>query len=237
MRRRDLLVAAGLLTGFGGARARAEQTIPDGYDLVWSDEFKAFSLRKNGLGTWACPGIWYSKDPRGVVGYSGWDWFVNPLYALWPHDYRGQVVHTAEGLRIRAEAPSSRMAALLPKVKGKTPWLCGQVNSFYAVRISPPFYFEASAKMPPGVGQPWTGIWLVGDSHHHAALGPEGTPGKEYEIDVHESFGDSDYLHSTIHWNTSPVTADYPHQGVVYTKVNDLATDFNVWGCHVTTER
>jgi hypothetical protein len=231
-----LLAAAGILALTGPAIG-----VPDGYRLVWSDRLTWLSLRTGGptsdgqilgSGTWAAPGAWYSIDPRGVAGY-GYDWFVDPTYAGWPAGYQGQFAITDEGLRIRAEAPPLGMKALLPTVRGVTPWISGQVNSYYAVRITPPFYFEARAKMPAGVGRPFPAIWLVTGAHHRST-----DTGKEYEIDVHEGFGDSDRLHSTIHWSTSPIKRDYPAKTVVDMPSGiDLSTTFNTWGCHVTEER
>ena len=222
-------------------------TVPLGYRLVWSDEFKTLSLRTggwtyNGLasgsGIWSAPGASYTSDPRGVEGY-GYDWFINPSYDHWPVGYpvQGQFAITNEGLRIRAEAPWASMTAILPKIAqhgGITPWMSGQINSFHAVRIKPPFYFEARAKMPIGIGRPFPAIWLVTGAHRPYP----NDHGKEYEIDVHEGFGDNTRLHSAIHWNTSPVTHDFPSRGVVDMPAGvDLSAGFNTWGCKVTKDQ
>lgn len=225
-RRRDILcgMMAGLL-------ARPASAVPAKYMQVWSDEFTNLSLRKSGSGTWSSPGAWYSTDSRGVEGY-GYDWFVDPFSNRWPEGYHGQITKVDDGVRIRAEVASPQLAQLLPSVKGAVPWLSGQINSFYAVRIKPPFYFEAKAKMPVSVGNPWPAIWLMtGAKNNHIGIG------QEYEIDVHEGFGDSNKLHSAIHWNPSSTGKDYKSQSVVEMPVDDLSADFNTWGCHVTRQR
>jgi hypothetical protein len=135
------------------------------------------------------------------------------------------------------------MASLLPSVttfkwrhqnndqwiglSDRAPWLSGQISSYYAVRISPPLYFEARAKMPVGIGRPFPAIWMI-------TGGPPNNPGKQnYEIDVHEGFGDSNQLHSTIHVDqqTKFIPVVNKPSGV------ELSQDFNTWGCHVTKER
>ena len=226
-----------------GVRAAERGTIPSGYKRVWSDEFTSLSLRtggptydglESGSGTWSAPGAFYSSDARGVAGY-GYDWFVDPFYDHWPAGYstHGQFKITPEGLRIRAERPSSAMAAMLPAITregGGAPWISGQVSSFHAVRIKPPFYFEARAKMPPGMGRPWPAIWLLTGAHRY----PDDS-GKEYEIDLHEGFGDDDRLHSAIHWNPSADKPDYPSREVANLPSGViLSGGFNTWACEVT---
>jgi hypothetical protein len=223
--------------------------IPAGYHEIWSDEFKSLSLRTggptyngltNGTGTWATPGAWWSSDPRGIAG-DGYEWMVNPTYYGWPPGYPklGQFAITDDGLRLRVEQPSAAMAALLPKLHRMgavvTPWITGQINSFFAVRIKPPFYFEARAKMPLGVGRPWPAIWLVTGAHKPYPA----DHGKEYEIDIHEGFGDSVNLHMTVHWNPNAYTHTFPSHDVakgVPTGL-ELSADFNTWGCYVTKEK
>ena len=226
-----------------GIQAAEGDTIPSGYKRVWSDEFTSLSLRtggptydglETGSGTWSAPGAFYSSDPRGVAGY-GFDWFVDPFYDRWPAGYpaQGQFKITHEGLRIRAERPSSAMAAILPAIAregGGTPWISGQVTSFHAVRIKPPFYFEARAKMPVGIGRPWPAIWLLTGAHRHP-----GDSGKEYEIDLHEGFGDDDRLHSAIHWNPRADKPEYPSSEVANMPSGViLSGGFNTWACKVT---
>ena len=154
-----------------------------------------FDGLERGSGTWSAPGAWWSRDPRGVAGYGGYDWFTDPSYYGWPSGYHGQFAITPDGLRIRAEAPT-HVSALLPTVNGKgqagsskgvAPWLAGQVTSFHAVRIKPPFYFEARAKMPVGSGRPFSAIWLDAQARHSVH-------GMNYEVDVQEDFGDSGRL-------------------------------------------
>jgi hypothetical protein len=220
---------------------------PAGYKLVWSDEFTTLSLRTggwtyaglaSGSGTWSAPGAYYESDPRGIEGY-GFDWFINPTYDRWPAAYptHGQFAITSEGLRIRSEAPWPSMVPILPRLarhRNAVPWMSGQMNSFHAVRIRPPFYFEARAKMPRGVGRPWPAIWLVTGAHRPYP----NDYGREYEIDVHEGFGDSDRLHAAIHWNPSATSHDFPTRGVVDKLAGvDLSAGFNTWGCQVSRDR
>jgi hypothetical protein len=245
-----------------GAVAQAENPNPNptGYEQVWSDDFTKLSLRtggptyfglEQGSGTWSSPGASWSSDPRGLDGDGGYDWYVNPSYYGWPAGYPalGQFAITPDGLRIRSEAPTPQMAAVLPHntrtdvITAKSgkgdptsranfpSWMSGRLASFHAVRITPPFYFEANAKMPKGVGNPFSAIWLLTEKRPWPDSG-----GKSYEIDVHEGFGDSDYLRSTIHIddpfnpkNTRPVVGR--PSGV------DLSAGFNTWGCWVTKDR
>jgi hypothetical protein len=109
-------------------------------------------------GTWSAPVAWAS-DPKGVLGYA-YDWLVNP-FCHWPDVYHGPFAITSEGLRIRSQAPPPDIAAMLPKAYDTIPWLSAQINSWHAVRIAPPFYFECRANMPAGVGRPWPAIWLL----------------------------------------------------------------------------
>jgi hypothetical protein len=228
-------------------------TIPDGYQLVWQDQFTRLSLRKggptfdgleHGTGVWSSPGATYSEDPRGVAGYGGYDWFADPSYYGWPDGYNGEFAITHDGLRIRTEPPIPALASVLPRVVGDAwtgedaerhketvPWLSGQLNSYNSVRIRPPFYFEVKAKMPEAGGHTFSAIWLATEERR------TGHHGINYEVDVQEGFGDSDRLHSTIHWNTSPVTDDFRHENVVDSvKVADLSKDFHVWGALVTRD-
>lgn len=215
--------------------ALAADVIPSEYKLVWSDEFETFSVRAGGRGTWVIPGACYGDDPRGAPA-NGYDWFVNPSYRGWPSGYHGPVALTSEGLRIRSESRPD-IAKTLPKVKGVQPWLSGQVNSIFSVRIKPPFYFEARAKMPMGVGQPFPAIWLITDAHNSCGeLGVARREGEDYEVDVHEGYGDSDHLHSAIAWNHNPARPN-PTKLIANVVVDDLSTGFNTWGCHITTER
>jgi hypothetical protein len=225
--------------------------IPSGYSKIWSDEFSALSLRTGGptwdglaagKGTWAAPGATYSADPRGVAG-NGYDWFIDPSYYGWSKiGYKGPFTSTPDGLRIRAEHASAAIATMLPSVAtfpwarhqlllrqdDRIPWMSGQVSTAYSVRIAPPFYFEARAKMPVGSGRPWPAIWLITGGDR-----PGSETNKSYEIDVHEGFADSDQLHATIHVNTA---------ANIHTVVNqpsgvDLSHDFNTWGCTVTKDK
>jgi hypothetical protein len=244
------------LAGTVGAAAADISPIPAGYKRVWSDEFTSLSLRSggptfNGLqrgsGTWSAPGAWNSNDPRGFAGYGGYDWFVDPSYYGWPAGYHGQLTITNEGLRIRSEPPLSRLSALLPKVDGNgwagadttthggiAPWLSGQILNYNAVRIKPPFYVEVRAKMPIGAGRPFSAIWIGTAAHFYPHRNDHG---KEYEIDIQEGFGDANALHTTIHWNDSAITHDYPAHNVVDSPIDrDLSADFNVWGCLITKE-
>jgi beta-glucanase (GH16 family) len=128
------------------------------------------------------------------------------------------------------------MAAMLPiitKHKRFTPWITAQIYSYRAVRIKPPFYVEARAKMPAGNGAPFPAIWLVTGAHRPPPL----NYGKEYEIDLHEGFGDSNRLHSTIHWNLFTNKPDFPSRSVVDMATIDLSADFNTWGCKVSDEQ
>jgi hypothetical protein len=113
--------------------------------------------------------------------------------------------------------------------QGVVPWLAGQLNSFHAVRIAPPFYFEARARMPAAVGRPWPAIWLnTGSSWPYPNSNNDNL---EYEIDVHEGFGDSDRLHATIHWNRKSDNRQFPGQGVVDQPAGvDLSKGMNTWG-------
>lgn len=238
------LAATGLLMPYA---ARAQ--VPHGYDLVWADEFTAFSPRsggptdlglQSGHGAWWAPGTWWSADPKGVQGYA-YDWLVNPSYP-WPGGYKGPFTVTPEGLRIRSQVAPPAVAAVLPKITlankdavdghDVTPWLSAQINSWYGIRVSPPFYLECRAKMPRGVGRPWPAIWLMsgdmGQSHRSV--------GQEYEIDLHEGFGDSDKLHCTVHWHPSASSKDYLAKGFE-APCPDLSADFNTWGCDVTAKR
>lgn len=234
MYRRDIiLLTAGLIASRGTPSA-----IPEGYELIWSDEFRSLSLRSGGptdiglqagKGTWSSPGTWWTSNSKGVQGYA-YDWLADPSYH-WPDGYRGPFAITSEGLRIRSQPASSEVAAILPLVRGIKPWLSGQINTWHAVRITPPFYFEASAKMPKGVGRPWPAIWLMTGERH------PNVPGQEYEIDIHEGFGDSNKMHSGIHWNPYADKRDYLAQGVVETQSIDLSADFNIWGCDVAKDR
>ncbi|CAM6054506.1 unnamed protein product [Sphagnum tenellum] len=238
-----------LLADHAGYGFLADEPIPTGYKLIWHDEFTSLSLRSGGptydglaggTGTWAAPGATYSADPRGVAGY-GYDWFVDPSYYGWT-GYTGPFTITAEGLRIRAERPPAAMATTLPPVSSfnwarnrkdhflinqsdQTPWLSGQLSTPYSVRISPPFYIEARAKMPVGISRPFPAIWLI-------TGGMKTDEKQSYEIDIHEGFGDSDRLHSTIHVNGQKVypVVDMP-SGV------ELSKGFNTWGCLVTKEK
>jgi hypothetical protein len=243
-----MLIGTGVL-----AEEKPGAIVPAGYKQIWSDEFTSLSLRtggptydglESGSGTWSAPGASYSNDPRGVAGY-GHDWFTNPSFYGWPAGYpaHGQFAITSEGLRIRAEAPSPAMAAILPTIKprvrpstvggqGVAPWLAGQINSFHAVRIKPPFYFEARAKMPAGSGRPFPAIWLKTEARR------VNDHGMNYEIDIQEGFGDSDRLHAGVHWDVSPVGHDYHMQRAVDIPAGlDLSASFNIWGCAVTKER
>jgi hypothetical protein len=226
----------------------AARTVPEDYAHVWSDEFHSLSLRtggptdlglQSGHGVWSAPGTWWSNDPKGVQGYA-YDWLVNPSYH-WPGDYGGPFSITQDGLRIRSQVAPQIVSAILPKLnlakdaldgRDVTPWLSAQINSWHGVRIAPPFYFECKAKMPRGVGRPWPAIWLMsgdrGQSHR--------TSGREYEIDLHEGFGDSDKLHCTLHWHATADTKDYLARGFERS-CPDLSVGFSIWGCHVTAER
>jgi hypothetical protein len=237
-----LVLLIGLLTVDGVGHA-ADDPVPEGYHLVWADEFAKLSLRtggptyyglETGSGTWSAPGELIG-DPRGGPGY-GYDWFVDPSYYGWPGGYHGQFAITSDGLRIRAEAPPLALAKLYPHVN-RSPepttatWMSGQITSWHAVRIKPPFYFEARAKMPVGNGRPWPAIWLATGQHRPAP----NDHGKEYEIDVHEGFGESTKLNSTIHWNPYAMLSTYPAYNVVDSPSGvDLSAGFNVWGCYVT---
>ncbi len=209
-------------------------TVPAGYQKVWSDEFVALSLRSGGptylglsqgTGVWSAPGAWYSNDPRGVKGYGGYDWFVDPSYP-WPAGYAGPFQVTKDGLRIRSQAPFAWVEQTLPLVgtPKRPPWLSGQLNSGHAVEIRPPFYFEVQAQMPKGVGRPFPALWLATEAPRHDV--------REYEIDVQEGFGDSDRLHATIHWKD--IHGAYLARTVVNAPAGvDLAEGHNVWGCDV----
>ena len=236
-----LMATIGALTG---ETAKAG-SVPDGYHQVWSDEFTSLSLRTGGptydgleagTGTWAAPGAWWNTNPKGVAGYGFYDWLVDPSYYGWPAGYsnHGQLAITQDGLRIRAEAPTPEMAPLLPSVaRARVPWMTGQINSYHGVHIKPPFYFETRAKMPLAVGHPWPQIWLVTGAHRYPT-----DRAKAYEIDVQEGFGESDRLHSSLHWNRN---ADDPtllnYQVVNQPSGVDLSAGFNIWGCQVTRER
>lgn len=235
--RRDVLFGAALAVL--GRTARGDERIPDGYKLVWSDEFKSLSLRTGGptdtglqagSGTWSAPGNWWGNDSKGVLGYS-YDWLVDPTYH-WPDGYHGPFAITSEGLRIRSQAAPPAIAEMLPKAHDMPPWLSGQINSWHAVRIAPPFYFECRAKMPEGVGRPWPAIWLMSGLRRHP-----NEHGQDYELDLHEGFGDSNKLHSAIHWNPSPPDKSYRVKGVVEMPIDDLSSAFNTWGCQVTKDQ
>lgn len=246
--RRDVLALA--TAGLMVPTMRLNAAVPEHYKLVWSDEFKSLSLRTGGpterglqagKGIWSAPGSWWTQDPKGVRGYA-YDWLVDPSYH-WPDDYKGPFLITKEGLRIRSEAPPPNVAALLPKFSlpdvapdghNITPWLSGQIDSWYAVRIKPPFYFECRAKMPHGIGRPWPAIWLMSGTKRHPFA-----PGKDYEMDLHEGFGDSDKLHCAVHWNPSaaPDSKEYLVTGMEPLSCPDLSANFNTWGCLVTAER
>ncbi len=230
-------------------RAQENTAVPSGYKQVWVDNFTSLSLRTGGWtydglemgsGVWGAPGAWYTSDPRGIQGF-GYEWFIDPSsYNHWPSDYpeTGEFKITPDGLRIRCEVASKSMSMRLPRLKnlgGVVPWMCGEINSFHGVRIRPPFYFEVRAKMPyAGDRKPWPALWLGTGMHR-----PGSDFGKEYEIDLHEGFGDDDKLHATIHWNPSATTKDYPSKTVVDAipaNVN-LSADFNTWGVFVTKDQ
>jgi hypothetical protein len=212
--------------------------IPRGYHEVWSDDFNTLSLRSGGptyfglsqgVGVWAAPGAWYSSDPRGVQGYGGYDWFVDPSFP-WPAGYSGPFALTTAGVRIRSEAPLAWVARTLPSVgkRKQPPWLSGQLNSGHAVKIRPPFYFEVQAIMPKAVGRPFPALWLNTETPQHDVRG--------YEIDLQEGFGDSDRLHGTIHWKDAR-GAYLAHEVVNAPAGTDLAASYNVWGCDVGISR
>jgi hypothetical protein len=244
MLRRTALV--GLLATATDCALAQPAPIPAGYTEVWSDDFKTLSLRTGGptftglaagSGIWAAPGAWFSSDPRGFAG-DGYEWLVDPTYYGWPKGYPGPFAITPDGLRIRVEEAPAAIAALLPKIQRMgvtvTPWLGGQINSFHGVRIKPPFYFEARAKMPLGIGRPWPAIWLVTGTQKPFP----NDKAKGYEIDLHEGFGDSVNLHMTVHWTRfadRPGAASQPitnaPSGV------ELSADFHRWACDVTIER
>jgi hypothetical protein len=236
--RRDVLLLAAVAGVIGRTGNSTEPVLPGGYRQVWSDEFKSLSLRTGGptdaglqagRGTWSAPGNWWGSDPKGVLGYA-YDWLVDPAYD-WPDGYHGPFAITSEGLRIRSQAPPPAIAAMLPTAHDTAPWLSGQINSWHGVRIAPPFYFECRAKMPAGVGRPWPAIWLMSGLRRH----PD-EHGQDYELDLHEGFGDSNKLHSAIHWNSLP-DKPYLAKGVVEMPTDDLSRAFNTWGCHVTRDR
>jgi hypothetical protein len=216
----------------------AEAQPPDGYKQIWSDDFRTLSLRTGGpsfagleagKGTWSAPGASYSDDPRGVAGY-GYDWFIDPSYNRWPAGYPGPFAITEDGLRIRAQPAPHGVSKILPILTAHpnfARWAAGQVSSINAVQIRPPFYFEARAKMPSKFGRPFPAIWLITGKHPHLH-----EQSKQYEIDVHEGFADSDMLHSTIH-----VGRETKFHSVVNAPSGaDLSTGFNTWGCEVTKD-
>ncbi len=256
--RRDLIAAGSLCVAAGGGALLARREPgsgpvpadgagggfgpPSDYQKVWSDEFRTLSLRTGGpsfdglmagRGTWASPGQWYSGDRRGGLGY-GMDYFIDPEWRPLGPDRPGMrsLLVTPEGLRLRAEPPDPELARLLPpKVNGHAPWASVQIMSFHAVRITPPFYFEAVARMPVDDGRPFPAIWLCTNSRRPWP----NDHGQEYEIDVHEGFGDDDRLHSTLHWHPRLNDNDYAKQTIVDRKAPaDLTRQFNRWGCHVT---
>ena len=237
--RRDLLLFAATAGTLARTARGTEPAPPPGYKLVWSDDFKSLSLRtggptdtglQSGQGIWSAPGAWWSDDPKGVLGYA-YDWFVDPTFD-WPDNYHGPFAITSDGLRIRSQTAPPNVAKLLPLARGVTPWLSGQISSWHGVRITPPFYFQARAKMPKAVGRPWPAIWLLSGLKRHS-----NDHGKDYEIDVHEGFGDSTKLYSTIHWNALAGKPDTTAKAVVMSPCIDLSAGFNTWGCHVTKEQ
>ena len=236
-----LMAAIGVLS----AETAKAGSVPDGYRQVWSDEFASLSLctggptydgLEAGTGTWAAPGAWWNTNPKGVAGYGLYDWFVDPSYYGWPSGYpaQGQFAITRDGLRIRAEAPTPAMVPLLPSVmRAPVPWMTGQINSYHGMHIKPPFYFEARAKMPVAAGHPFPQIWLITGAHRYPT-----DHAMEYEIDVYEGFGESNRLHSALHWNKSPNKPDILNYEVVNKSSGvDLSTGFNDWGCQVTKEQ
>ena len=222
-------------------KTAACHSVPSTWREIWSDNFTVLSLRTggpslvgltSGTGVWSAAAPWYGfGSPKGWEGY-GNDWFIDPFYPRWPASYPkfGQFAITPEGLRIRAQSAPSDMAVLLPaKVKGAPPWISGQLGSSLSVRIKPPFYFEARARMPAGRGRPWPAIWLCTSARQASPH-----EGMEYEIDVHEGFGDSTRLHCTLHWTLAPAKQDYPSQRVTDADARtDLSDGFNTWGCLV----
>ena len=227
------------------AHTNINAILPPDWIEVWSDHFRSLSLRMggpsyNGLsrgsGTWSASAPWYGRnEPKGWEGF-GYDWFVDPSYPNWPSAYPklGQFSITPDGLQIRAEPASPEMAALLPRVRGVIPWMSGQLNSFQAVRIKPPFYFSCRARMPAAVGTPWPAIWLMTGARRPWP----NDVGQEFEIDVHEGFGDDDKLHATVHWHEEPRGNIYLAKTVVEHVVAPLLLEsFNTWGALVMSDR
>lgn len=159
----------GVLAALIAAPAAAQ--VPNGYHLIWSDEFERTGPPDPSKWVWdthANPTGWYN----GELQYYAANRPENARVE------RGKLVITArrESLMDAADYGGQRYTSARLTTQGKARWTYG--------------FFEVRARLPCGAGT-WPAIWMLGDSRPH----PDGG-----EIDIMEQIGnDPTSVHATIH--------------------------------------
>jgi beta-glucanase (GH16 family) len=87
--------------------------------------------------------------------------------------------------------------------------------------------------MPAGAKgwAPWAALWLYANARQRP---PFPLKGQHYEIDVHEGFGNSDWIASNLHWDAGENTELQAKTFVNRAAGVDLSTGFHIFGCLVT---
>jgi beta-glucanase (GH16 family) len=164
-------LAAGLLMGCAAVAPRAPSGVPEGYALVWSDEFDQAGLpdpEKWGHDTGMNRQGWHNHEKQYYSGPRTENTAVQG----------GRLIITArqEALRGTADWGGQAYTSARLLTAGKAAWTYG--------------YFEIRAKLPCGKGT-WPAIWMLGSQGDWPAMG---------EIDILEFVGrEPTRIFSTVH--------------------------------------
>lgn len=168
------LAAACLCTSAGRADVPAKPlAIPEGYELVWADEFD-----KEGLPD---AGKWRYDTSRNRAG-----WYNSELQY---YSRRRPANARVKDGRLVIEARRDDLAALRLKDWGGQVYSSARLTTRGRARWRDGF-FEVRAKLPCVRGA-WPAIWLLPDSHRGNWLGGE--------IDLAEAVGEPGIVHHAVH--------------------------------------
>lgn len=170
MFRFGIFLLAPLIAPEGTAQERSSD-LPDGYNLVWSDEFSDDGLPNSTR--------WHFDTEANQTG-----WYNNELqyYAAGRLDNARvensvlSIIARRESLADADDYGGQRYSSARLTTRGRASWTYG--------------FFEIRAKLPCGAGT-WPAIWM---------LGQEGSWPDSGEIDIMEHVGnDRDIVSSTVH--------------------------------------
>jgi len=186
----------GTTSGGGGGTCQLPSDVPCTMNQVFNDNFTSSSVNTS---YWDPEGFWYSPNSGSGGGAD--------------LDQASQITQGNGSLNITA----------IRQNNGNYTWLSGSMNTSPnganpGFAVSPPFYVQFTAKLPPAGAGLWPALWLL----HNG--------GSYQEADLMESVGNPNTFYSTWHQSSSSSIGQSFNPGV------NLSQSKNTFGAYMTND-